>query len=65
MKEITISLWEMTKEEAQAFPEDKQMLVYNPLMGTYKVEYGGKKCLANHKHVIPQIKYFSFEDTTL
>lgn len=64
MKEIVVSLWELTREEAKTLPQNMQMLVYNPLAGTYHVEWGGKKNFVNNKHAIPQLKYFRFEEIT-
>lgn len=62
MKEIAVSLWELTKEEVCELKDNQQVLIYNPITRTYKVEYCDKKCIARNKHVIPDLKYFTFEN---
>lgn len=61
-KEIAVSLWELTKEEAAKLPEGTQVLIYNPVTSNYKVETIGKNCLARDKHAVPSLKYFAFEE---
>ena len=62
MKQIEISLWELTKEEVIKLPPNVQFLIYNPIMRTYHLEYPGRKCIANSKHALPPLKYFVFDD---
>lgn len=61
-KEISVSLWELTKQEAASLPNGKQVLIYNPLTQGYKVETIDKSCLARNKHAYSGLKYFSFEE---
>ena len=62
MKEINVTLWELTKEEAARLPDGTQVLIYNPITDDYKLERIGKRCLARDKHAINELKYFLFED---
>lgn len=62
MKEISISIWELKKEEVKNLPENTQVLVYNPMTGTYLIEYADKKCLANYKYASSYLKYFTFDN---
>ena len=61
-KEIAISLWEHTKEEASKLLNGTTMLIYNPITNDYKIEHAGKHSLARDKHAVPQLKYFTFEE---
>ncbi len=62
MKEIEVKMWELTKEEASQLSEVEQMLVFNPLTGNFKVEYGGKNCLARSKYAYPGLVYLTFNE---
>ena len=65
MKEINVSLWEMTKEEAAALPDGEQYLVYNPAFKYYSVETASsvknKQDIAKSKHALPELVYISFD----
>lgn len=65
MKEIQVSLWEMTKEEAAALPDGEQYLVYNPFFKYYKVETANsgrnKQDIAKIKSALPSLVYISFD----
>lgn len=61
MKEVQVSLWEMTKEEAAALPDGTQYLIYNPIFDYYKVEKSGRQSIARCKTALPSLKYFSFD----
>ena len=60
MKEITISLWELTKEEAAKVPTGKEILICNTFLNTYRVERSGKGCIARSRYAAPYLKYFIF-----
>lgn len=66
MKEISISLWELTSDEAQTMPEDKDILVYNSFFNEYSLVRGGPACKKKLKVVSSLIKpclhFFSFEE---
>lgn len=40
----------------------KPVLIYNPIVGNYRIEYTGLKCIANYKHVDPKLKYYMLEE---
>lgn len=61
MKEIQISLWEMTKEEAACVPRGNQYLIYNPILRYYRVETSGRHDIAKSNSAISSLKYFSFD----
>lgn len=62
MKEIEVKMWELTKEEAAQLSEVEQMIVYNPLTYSFKVEYGGKNCLARSKYAYSGLVYLTFNE---
>ncbi len=62
MKEISVSLWELTKEETAKKTEGDQILIYNPLTGRFRLENGGKGSLSRSKTAYSGLKYFSFKD---
>lgn len=39
----------------------KPVLVYNPVVGNYRIEYTGLKCITNYKHAEPSLKYYMLE----
>ena len=62
MKRIEISLWEITKEEARLLPPQAQVLIFNTLIGTYRIEYAGeKRGIVHSKHASEFLRYFSFD----
>lgn len=61
MKEISIALWELAREEVNRLPEGTTVLIYNSLMSDYKIEYFGKKCISMTKNALASLKYFTFE----
>ena len=61
-KEIAVSLWEHTKEEASKLPDGTTILIFNPLTCDYSIDRAGKRCIARDKHAVPQLKYFTFEE---
>lgn len=40
----------------------KPVLVYNPIVDNYRIEYTGLKCIANYKHAEPSLKYYMLEE---
>lgn len=38
--------------------EFKPVLIYNPVVNNYKIEYTGINCIANYKHADPRLKYY-------
>lgn len=38
--------------------EFKPVLIYNPVVNNYKIEYTGIKCIANYKHSDSRLKYY-------
>lgn len=62
MKEISVTMWELTKEEA-ASRKGGQILVYNPIMEHYRIENcAAKNCIARNKHALKELIYFSFNE---
>ena len=61
MREISISLWELSKDEASRLPDGTATLIFNPVTSDYKIEYSGKRSSANDKHACSNLKYFTFE----
>lgn len=65
MKEIAISLWELTKEETVRVPE-QQILIYNTLTGNFSIEWNTHKSfIGRSKYASDKLKYFSFKETKL
>ena len=62
MKEIAISLWELTRDEARNMPERTQLLWFNTLTTRKGVDTIGKGCLARDKHCANTVKFFAFEE---
>ena len=62
MKEITISLWELTREEAARLRNGKEYLIYNSLCNTYRVERSEPGCLARNKRAASYIKLSSLAE---
>lgn len=50
MKEVSITLWELSKEEAKQLEELTPVLVYNKLSANYSIEYAGTKAIFNNKY---------------
>ena len=66
MKRIEISLWEITKEEALKLPSSTQILIYNTITCTYRVEWADdKNGIVRSKHASEYLRYFSFEEPSL
>ena len=62
MKQIEISLWEITKEEAKQLPPYTQVLIFNTFTGTYNIEYAGeKRGIVHSKYASEFLRYFSFD----
>lgn len=61
MKEISMALWELTKEEVNRLPDGTTVLIYNSLASDYKLEYSGKKCISRSKYASSSLNYFTFE----
>ena len=61
MKEVNITLYELTREEAAKLPTNKQYLFYNSFMNKYGVERAEPGCLARSKHAASYVKYFIFD----
>lgn len=63
MKRIEISLWEITKEEVLKLPSSTQIMIYNTITCTYRVEWADdKNGIARSKYASEFLRYFSFED---
>ena len=60
MKEVIVILFELTKEEAAALPDGTQVLIYNPIMDSYRLERMSRSSLARSRHAAQYIKYFVF-----
>ena len=35
-----------------------QILIYNPITKSYKLEYADSRCIANSKHAEPRLEYY-------
>ena len=60
MKEVNVILFELTKEEAAALPDGTQVLIYNPIMDTYRLERMCRSSLARSRYAAKYVKYFVF-----
>ena len=40
----------------------KPVLIYNPIIDNYRIEYTSIKCIANSKHAEPRLKYYMLEE---
>ena len=60
MKEISINLTELTKEETTKV-KPQQILIYNKLTGTYSIEDNtAKNFIGKSKYASDKLVYFSF-----
>lgn len=60
MKEVNVTLFELTKDEAAALPDGAQVLIYNPIMDTYRLERMCHSSLARSRFAAKYVKYFVF-----
>ena len=60
MKEVNVTLFELTKDEAAALPDGAQVLIYTPIMDTYRLERMCRSGLARSRFAAQYIKYFVF-----
>lgn len=60
MKEIAISLWEITKEEAQKLEDYTEVLIHDSLTGCNSIEYANKKAIFNSKYCSHKLIFFTF-----
>lgn len=61
MKEVSVSLWELTRKEAAELPDGKSILVYDTFLRTYRIERSGKGCIARSRYAVSYLKYFVFD----
>lgn len=61
MKEVNITLYELTREEAAKLPTKKQYLIYNSILNTYIVDRAGPRCIARAERPVSYLKYFIFD----
>lgn len=61
MKEIEITLWEISKQEAQKLKELTPVLEYNTLTNDYSIEHSTKRAIFNNKYCSEYLKFFTFE----
>ena len=40
----------------------KPVLIYNPIVDIYRIEYTSIKCIANYKYAEPRLKYYMLEE---
>lgn len=59
MKEISVSLWEITLEEALKLLPDTQVLVYYPLYETYMIH---RARVLPRSLFIKEVVFFTFEE---
>ena len=60
MKEVSVTLKELTKEEVCELSEDAQVLIYHTLTHKFDLQYADKKCIARSKHASEYLVYFIF-----
>lgn len=65
MKEISVSLWELTQEEALALPSTVPVLAFNTWDKRYFVTYNEKGSFIKDKVSSRHIKYLAFDDPTI
>lgn len=65
MKEVSITLWELTKEEAKQLEELTPVLVYNKLSANYSIEYAGRKAIFNSKYCSEHNVFLAFEKPSI
>ena len=57
---------EVSREYVKSLNDEfKPILIYNPIVNNYKIEYTGIKCIANYKHAEPSLKYYLLVDGVL
>lgn len=62
MKEISVSLWELSRQEAKELPDGTQLLFFNTLANTYGVDtLDGRKCLCRNRNCSDYVKFFAFD----
>lgn len=61
MKEVNIILYELSKQEAAELHDYEQVLIYNPIMDTYRMECITNSSLARSRFAADYLKYFVFK----
>ena len=59
MKQISITAYELSREEVIKMEPEQIILVYDPVLHLVSSDYTGKECIANHKHVRKDLIYLS------
>ncbi len=58
----TITWKEVSRDYVISLNEQfKPVLIYNPIVGNYGIQYTGIKNIANYKHAEPKLKYYMLE----
>lgn len=65
MKKVEIILIELTKQEAAELHNGTQVLVYNPMMDTYRLDRMSNSHLARSRFAAEYLKYFVFSENDL
>ena len=62
MKQISITAYELSREEVQKMEDLQSIIVYDPIFRRYTSDDTGKNCIANHKHARNDLIYISLDD---
>ena len=62
MKQISITAYELSREEVQKMEPEQNIIIYDPMFKTVNTDFTGKGCIANHKHVRKDLIYLSLDD---
>ena len=65
MKEVSVSLWEITQEEALTLPTTVPVLAFNTWTSTYFIAYNEKGSFIRDKVSSRHIKYLTFINPTV
>ena len=60
MKEVSITLWEISKEEAQQLKDLTPILVYNTFSSNFITELAGPKATYNNPHCPEHNVFYTF-----
>lgn len=62
MKQVSVTLWELTKEEAQKLKEATPVLIYNTLSCNYTIELANKNSVFFKKNCPAYDVFFTMKE---
>ena len=60
MKSFNFHITELTRSEVLELNHTAQILVYNPFIKLYRIEFADEKCTARNKFASSALRYFLF-----